>query len=332
MQCTEESIGELEMDALVEAVASIYAGHDKHRSLWDVWCHALHHAAAIAEEIRKTPTGTPGDKLNQEVADLVLWIFTMLGKLRGTLGSPVLNHPPRDWIIRVSVDASNLMWNRYPGVCPWCYCATHRDDASPVAEAELCAPCRCDELRIAEGKKDRGELRARAQRTRKLARESASRKPLSLDGWQGLVGMLYGERLSHLSLEYVGLHLLEEMGEVSDALVRMYTYLEGESLERELAARQIRLEDEFADVLSWLFGLVERLNTSSSPQTHLVSGKRRLLSQILWGKYGSDELRSFWCRHCRRVVCNCRVLLIQNKEDVERLAASVAGGKREEDL
>jgi hypothetical protein len=78
MQCTKESVGDLEMDGLVEAVAAIYAAHDKHRSLWDVWCHALHHAAAIAEEIRKTSAAATGDKLSQEVADLVLWVFTML--------------------------------------------------------------------------------------------------------------------------------------------------------------------------------------------------------------------------------------------------------------
>jgi NTP pyrophosphatase (non-canonical NTP hydrolase) len=330
MQCTQESVGQLEMDVLVQAVTSIYVKHDTHRSLWDIWCHALHHAAAIAEEVRKTsPPYATEDKLNQEVADLSLWVFTMLGKLEGTLGRPALNQPPQDWIIRISVGASNLMWNRYPGICPWCYCAIHADDSSTHAGADN--TCRCDELLISDRRKDKTELRSRAQRTRKLARQHASRKPLSLDGWQDMIGMLYRERLSRLSLAYVALHLLEEMGEVSDALVRMYTYLEGESLERELVARQIRLEDELADVLSWLFGFVERLNTSSSQQAYLVSGGRHLLSQILWGKYGSDEMRSFWCRHCKKVVCDCKVLLVQNREDVANLASNLAHDQREQD-
>jgi hypothetical protein len=117
--------------------------------------------------------------------------------------------------------------------------------------------------------------------------------------------------------------LLEEMGEVSDALVRMYTYLETDSIERELVARQIRLEDELADVLSWLFGLVERL---SSNQTHLAEGKTVQLSTILWGKYGSDELGSFWCRHCRSIICECPVRLIQREEEVKHLASNLSNG------
>jgi NTP pyrophosphatase (non-canonical NTP hydrolase) len=324
MQSTEESVGQLEMDVLVEAVASIYSNHDKDRSLWDIWCHALHHAAAVAEEIRKISiTHSTADKLKQEIADLALWVFTMLGKLKGTLGDPTPNQPAKDWIVKISVGASSLMWNRYPGVCPWCFCATHTDDSLPISSAGLCGPCRCDELQIAERRKDKIELRARAQRTRGLAKQNESLKPLSLDGWQDMISMLYQRRLNQLSFADVALHLLEEMGEVSDALVRMYTYLETDSIERELVARQIRLEDDLADVLSWLFGLVERL---SSNQTHLAKGKTVQLSTILWGKYGSDELGSFWCRHCRSIICKCPVLLIQREEEVKRLVSNLSNG------
>ena len=37
MDCTNETIGELEMDDVVLAAAAIYANHDRNRSLWDVW-------------------------------------------------------------------------------------------------------------------------------------------------------------------------------------------------------------------------------------------------------------------------------------------------------
>ena len=103
------------------------------------------------------------------------------------------------------------------------------------------------------------------------------------------------------------------MGEVSDALVRMYTYLDGDPLEQELAARQIRLEDELADTLSWLFGLVERLG-SGQP----VDGAKLQLSTVLWDKYGSEEHQSFWCRHCKSMICECPVFLIQNEDEATR--------------
>lgn len=319
MRCTRESVAQLEMDILVEAVASIYSNHDKDRSLWDIWSHALHHAAAVAEEIRKTSMVT--DKLRQEIADLALWIFTMLGKLKGTLGSSAPNQPPKDWLVKISVGASSLMWNRYPAVCPWCHCATHADEASPINLAGLGSPCCCDKLQIAESKKDKTELRARAQRTRKLANLYKSLKPLSLDGWEDMIGKIYRERLNRLPLAFVALHLLEEMGEVSDAMIRMYTYLETDSIHDELVARQIRLEDELADVLSWLFGLVERLR---SEQSDLVEQGKLRLSTLLWSKYGSDEKQSFWCRHCKSMICECRVLLIQTENEVARLASSLS--------
>jgi NTP pyrophosphatase (non-canonical NTP hydrolase) len=136
-----------------------------------------------------------------------------------------------------------------------------------------------------------------------------------------MIGMLYGRRLDRLSLADVALHLLEEMGEVSDSLVRMHTYLATDSIERELVARQLRLEDELADVLSWLFALVEHL---SSNQTQLAQGKTLRLSKILWGKYGSDEIGSFWCRHCRSITCKCPVILIQREEEVVRIVSDLS--------
>ncbi len=136
-----------------------------------------------------------------------------------------------------------------------------------------------------------------------------------------MIVQLYRDRLKRLPLTFVALHLLEEMGEVSDALVRMYTYLDGDPLEQELAARQIRLEDELADTLSWLFGLVERLG---SGQPELVDGAKLQLSTVLWDKYGSEEHQSFWCRHCKSMICECPVFLIQNEDEVTRLAANLS--------
>ena len=201
MRCTRESVGKLEIDVLVQTVASIYSSHDKHRSLWDVWCHALHHAAAVAEEIRKaSSTNLDLGKVKQEIADLALWVFTMLAKLRGPLGSSTPNQPPRDWLVKISVTASNLMWNRYPAICPWCYCATHPEEASSMSAASLYSPCCCDALQIDKSKKVKTELRTRALRTRRLANQNVGLKPLSLDGWENMIVQLYRDRLKRLLL------------------------------------------------------------------------------------------------------------------------------------
>jgi NTP pyrophosphatase (non-canonical NTP hydrolase) len=332
MDC--ESVGQIGLDAAVDAVSVIYAKHDRNRSLWDIWSHAMHHAAAVAEEIRKRSLlETNGEKLRQEIADLALWLFTMLARLNGPLGSPKHeNEAPQDLVVRISVSLSDLLWNRYPGVCPWCYCATNPDASLRIDDHDFGQPCCCDSLRIAGRQKEKEELRARAKRTRWLAREHAIRRPKSIDDWQEMIGTIYRERLRQATLSEVALHLLEEMGETSDGLIRMYTYSSKDSIEDEFPLRQVRLEDELADVLSWLFGLVERLDLEirnlsqegrsfSSPT---FSTGRLLLSQILGARYGGDEGRVLRCIHCKLAPCRCEVRLLQSEEDVEDLLAKLA--------
>jgi len=334
MNCTHDNVGELRLDAVVDAASTVYARHDRNRSLWDVWSHALHHAAAIAEEIRKLSLPAANDgKLRQEIADLALWLFAMIAKLKGPLGSPVqINEVPQDSVVRISVNASDLMWNRYPGVCPWCYCAVHAGDNARIDEADFGRPCCCDSLGIAEREKQKEELRARAKRTRLLAKEHMSRRPRSIDDWQNLIGNLYRQRLGQMTPSDVALHLLEEMGEVSDGLIRMYTYSGRDSIEEEIFPRRARLEDELADVLSWLFGIVEclELRKRSQPNDGLLtdvpaaSTVRLRLSQILWARYGSDEKHTIRCFHCGAEQCVCDIQLIQSKEQVEDLLAKLS--------
>ena len=330
MNCTHESVGQLGLDSIVEAASAIYEKHDKNRSLWDVWSHAVHHAAAIAEEIRKCSQPEFDDKkLKQEVADFTLWLITMLAKLKGPLGSPIPNQPPQDWIVRISVGASDLIWNRYPGVCPWCYCEAHQDSSLRIDDADFGQPCCCNSLRTIGREKEKEELRARAKRTRWLAIEHTSRRPKSIDGWQEMIGSLYGERLNQASLQEVALHLFEEIGEVSDCLIRMYTYVEKDwdHIADEISARQIRLEDELADVLSWLFGLVERLDIEGRSRQHENSSTvattnskgKMLLSQILWARYGCDEKNYFRCWACKGAICSCLLRPIKTENQVADL-------------
>jgi NTP pyrophosphatase (non-canonical NTP hydrolase) len=340
MDFTSEKIGQLNIDVVVAAATAIYREHDRKRTLWDIWSHALHHGAAVAEEIRKRPFMEANDeKLHQEIADLALWLFTMIVKLNGPLGIPIESNEaaPQDWVVRISVNASDLMWNRYPGVCAWCFCATHPDSSAKSDERDMCQPCSCEALQTALRKKDSTELRLRAKRTRKLAVEHATRRPQSLDGWQDMIGAIYCGASRPRPLQEVTLHLLEEMGDVSDCLIRMYSYLEKDLLgiEEEIFARQARLEDELADVLSWLLELVERLGTLGrcnpkewpSSTGKRVSNERLYLSQVLWRRYGSDEKQTFWCRHCKQVTCACPIRLIQSREQVDEIPRKLSDAR-----
>src|SRR5258708_1836862 len=87
---TSKTIGRIPLDELVQGVHAVYSGKDAKRSLWDVWMHANHHASAIGEEVRK---GSTGGQLLEEIADFAMWLFTMVKKLQGPIGSA---KPPND--------------------------------------------------------------------------------------------------------------------------------------------------------------------------------------------------------------------------------------------
>jgi NTP pyrophosphatase (non-canonical NTP hydrolase) len=75
-----------------------------------------------------------------------------------------------------------------------------------------------------------------------------------------MFGTVFAANLRHLSLTDVGLHLMEELGEVSDAMVRMYSYVQKTFVAGEPNWRQFKLEAQLADVFSWLFSLIEKLS------------------------------------------------------------------------
>lgn len=294
MECTSATVGQLQLDEFTDAISSVYEKHDSRRSIWDVWCHALHHAAAIAEEVRKGALRPAQfNKMRQEIADLTLWLVTAVSKLQRKQAVSDTAELPRDAVVRISVPMARLMWNRYPGICPWC-------------KSALPDVCKCDAMEIPRRRKIKETEQQRAVETRRIAAGNLSAMPRSIDQWQLMLGNIYRATLEKATIEGIVLHLLEEMGEVSDALIRMYSY--GDSIPaKEPRARQMRLEDELADTTSVLFGLVERL--------HMDKKDPNLkLSALAWAQYGSDDLKGFYCRHCKRKVCQCKITLVESTE------------------
>jgi hypothetical protein len=126
----------------------------------------------------------------------------------------------------------------------------------------------------------------------------------------------------------IALHLMEELGEVSDAMIRMYTYSEKKFVNAEPNRRQSNLEGEIADVFSWLFALVEKLdllkqkthgagNQGSELTAALTVSVR--LSGIIWDRYSSDALESFRCWKCKLRECRCQIILVPAIRPTEEL-------------
>ena len=316
MPLTARTIGDANLDALASAVGLVYQRKDELRSLWDIWLHTNHHVAGVAEEIRK---GAFGPRLIEELAHFTVWLFTITEKLQGEIG--VRKYPvqtARESVVRVSRPLSDILWTKYPAVCPVCHWRRAKNTKAP-AIGSLDAACDCLQHDQVERTKD--ERHQHVATLRKFARDTFSRKPATIDEWQAMFAGVFAEQLSRLHIKDFALHLLEEAGEVSDAMARLYTYRDENFIAGEPSWRQIKLEDEIADLTSRLFTLIEKINLSrndTSWQIHTPAYPLRL-SSIVWQHYGSESLHNIHCPFCRKPICVCPIILIPETHSVDEV-------------
>jgi NTP pyrophosphatase (non-canonical NTP hydrolase) len=316
MELSHGNVGQMPLDEYVAVVARIYSKHDNHRSIWDVWLHTLHHAAGVAEQIRR---GAADKDLHIEIADFSLWLFTLVLKLTGRFGqSDGRSETPVESLIRIQNNCSDLLWHKYPKTCPSCY--ARRIAVGRIGEESLYPrACECSTQEpLPKGGKQRRE---RINALREHSKEISSEKPRSIDEWQEMFGTIFARSVEARSLTDIALHLMEELGEVSDAMIRMYTYRKDTFIHGEPNWRQSSLEAQIADVFSRLFGLVEKLNrVKIKIQSGVVQPYIPVrLSTIIWERYGSDSEGAFHCPFCACVVCSCGIILVPATRPIEDL-------------
>jgi len=325
MRITKDSIGGMVLDDFVTAVAGVYSLQDKKRSIWDVWLHTVHHAASIGEEARKYK---PGEKLLVEIADFSMWLFTFVGKIHRPIGSTVEGQGIEESTIGTNMSFSDLVWNKYPGICPVCFGRRINDGI------KLTRPCDCFISPVET--RDQSQPRPHIEKLREYAGQPDCHKPISVDQWQQMFQYIYEANLRHLSLTDIAFHLLEEVGEVSNAMVRMYTYNVQKLQELQKGDpvwQQISLENEIADVCSWLFTLVNHLQSIVDIAreyqrfvfgTIVLQETKITLSGIIWRRYGSDPQESLYCPHtCKKTICECPIVLVSDKESLALLKTLV---------
>jgi len=325
MEITQDNIGELPIDNFVEVVAGIYREQDKNRSIWDIWLHATHHAASIGEEARKYK---PGTKLLVEIADFAMWLFTFVGKIKRPIGLEIDRHGIEASAIHTDneKDFSDLIWYKYPKLCPVCFWRRYNDGIK--MPSDLSQPCDC--LLYPIESRDQSEERAHLKRLQEYAKQHYKDKPNSVDEWQKMFQDIYLANLRHLNLVDISFHLLEEVGEVSDSMARMYTYGKEDFKDGEPTWRRIGLENEIADVTSWMFALINHLELMPEIVREFQKFMFKsivmrdtppiTLSGIIWSRYGDENRRSLYCPHiCKKQVCECPILLVKDKDSLAKM-------------
>lgn len=158
--------------------------------------------------------------------------------------------------IRIRNSLSNIVWNKY---CGMCYaCAFLHEDDEVISEKYL--PCFCSIIRAKI--ENREELITEEEKiiNKNKLHIAKFRKPIpiTLDQWGEMIRKIYEATHYDLSLSFICLHFIEEVGEVSKCIgkIEVLDPLDIDALNKSIS----ELEDELADVFSWIFGLYNKIN------------------------------------------------------------------------
>lgn len=157
------------------------------------------------------------------------------------------------FINRFHMDMDAEIWERFPGVCSYC----------------AAAPCACGEKKPTARHAVRGDEKDR---------------PVTLHDFQKMFGNIYPAR--NRSIEKAGIHLAEEIGELSEALLAY------RGSHDEAALKNVKLEA--ADLFSCFMGVFNSLSVDIAE--------------------ASSELFAENCHVCRRIPCRCTFDFIMNFE------------------
>jgi len=156
--------------------------------------------------------------------------------------------------VHIRKPLSDLVWDKYTGMCYACSFLYTEEQV----KSERYLPCICSTIRakierreefLSEEEKKLNRLR------RQMAKQGRKPKPSTLDQWAQMIKTVYGPAHFDMPLTAICLHFIEEIGEVSRAIRKVE-----EADVHELEMRMPELGDELADVFSWIFGLLNKVN------------------------------------------------------------------------
>lgn len=331
------------------------------RSVFDQWLHVVDHASRVARAIRLD--NAPG--VIEDLAYTTAWLLSFVNQCRNSAS-------PLDVHFSFGESTSDLIWNKFPGQCASCfdhdlltYCASRTIPGYPKGEwhnqdlvenwiaaksASVRAPIECSCLARAASFKGRRALDSwvRIQLDHVRCRYAdvlrPTYKPTDIVGLENLFHEIFKNQRSVLSLQTVAFHLLEEVGDASQAFKDCYTFDKKREAysEAKLAHRKRRLQEEIADVLSWLLTITEKVrslyfdNASEyaatlslgDPFQSAVPPSR--FSDVLWSKYGRAADGGLWdrlkCPGCEHAPCRCprELRILWRTSDKGRIADTAA--------
>jgi NTP pyrophosphatase (non-canonical NTP hydrolase) len=341
------------IDSYFEDVKVLWEKDDTERTVFDLFLRLVDHSSRLAEAIRRE---RPNDVLDA-LSETMMWHLSLIGQLHRSLN--VIDEPFR--IIR---KPSDIIWNKYPDLCPACLenfvinilrdlskNNLHKGNIHKLLQTNL----HTIQLRIKElaGSGLSSKLCTCPTRAKEAEERHALYAPISedlndlriiyadltrnrkIDNINELAEMfenIFFNVYQVYSIEKIAFHLLEEVGELSKAIVSCYSFdRKNAPYTKDLYAIRIKhLEEELADVFSWIYAIFLKIKSvyyrdaqmffqqtldieKMSINLKLNVVESLTMSNIIWLKYGRKYdgkkyilyENSLICYGCFNNPCSC---------------------------
>lgn len=154
----------------------------------------------------------------------------------------------------------------------------------------------------------------------RIARARTENIPPTLDDFTTMFSNIYKGAHYALPIDAIAFHFMEEVGEVSTCIRRLREREKGRPLsEEEVNRLKNNLENEIADVISWIMSLLSKLDymlgagitylrkfktSEGAEKKELLQTANLRLSSILWETYQTPDGNTLYCPVCKRRPCN----------------------------
>lgn len=309
---------------------------DYQREIFDVWPQlanrpALHtwarvvkHGTAACEGMRRSDWPV----VLEEIAKTIVWWLAFIKKVNFLSQASAEDGYDDDFAFALPISATEIVWRKYPGVCPVEFGLASRsiqDFSWDDRPGKICM-CLARKKDVEERSTDE-KLRAK-ETLRVFAQNQRSHCPKEIDALENMFRDIFAGPIYQLSIQELFFHLIEEVGEVSEALANATA---SESLasphfrKRQLVNERKRklqsIAEELADVFSWSVGIIAKVHallvsfekyldarhegTELQTIRKLLKGSQHIsLSGAIWQRYGLkyNEIR---CPDCGERPCRC---------------------------
>lgn len=274
---------EQSLEFWVGTFVDVYKHHHMKREITEMWLPVVQYGSKIAEDIRKAEYGA----VHEHLVHTFAWFCAMIARCKYF---KEFTHP----FYRIDENLSDIIGFKYPNKCG--YCASN--------------PCVCAKQRIAlEGVEDKSLQESKLKRARKQFKDTYPN--WTLQNWVDMFAEIYSNLIYSMSIESIGFHLMEEIGEVARALRGLSEY-EGSldvqlnpAYKSDLESKKSSFTSELADVFSWSVAVYLKLRLIEIGLGIKPKQEFSGLSEDIWALYGVPEEDRLFCAKCKKNPCEC---------------------------